>query len=86
VHTSGTVNGTDAPGQPTSTHAQPGVSPADKKYQKGLEKAGYKGTAIQVDTYGTDKVNVYTGVQYNGTDYSISDWNKRFTSQSTQDQ
>ena len=60
VHTSGTVNGIDASGKPTSTHAQRGVSPADVKYQAEMEKAGYKATAIQVDTYGTDRVNIYT--------------------------
>ena len=34
----------------------------------------------------TDSDGNFTGVQYDGTDYSISDWNKRFTSQSTQEQ
>ncbi|MBC9795833.1 hypothetical protein [Sinomicrobium weinanense] len=62
VHTSGEVKGTDpTTGQPTTTSAKRGTSPADVKYQKGMESAGYSATAIQVDTRGTDRVNFYTG-------------------------
>jgi RHS repeat-associated protein len=61
VHTSGTITTKDKSGTEIETHAKVGTSPSDKKYQGGLEKAGYKATAIQVDTYGTNKVNIYTG-------------------------
>lgn len=59
VHTSDTVKSTDKSGNPVETHAKVGTSLGDKKYQARLEKSGYKATEIQVDTYGTDKVNFY---------------------------
>ena len=61
VHTSGTIKSTDKAGNPIEAHAGPKPSPGDIKYQAGLESAGYNATAIQVDTYGTDKVNFYNG-------------------------
>ncbi len=59
VHTSGTTEGTDAYGNVTEAHAKPGPSPDDKNYQEDPSNGVSNSTAIQVDTYGTYRVNFY---------------------------
>ena len=67
VHTSGTIYGTDVDGNEIETHAKIGPSPDDIDIQSNMEKDGFNSTAIQVDTYGVDKVNFYNGTEVIGT-------------------
>lgn len=60
IHTSKDVVITNEDGTQNNVHPVPGPSPGDKRYQQGLETwAGFKGIGIQVDTYGSKKVNFY---------------------------
>ena len=62
VHTSGKIELPDPEtGEPIVLSAKPGTSPGDVSYQKGMEKAGYTATAIQVDAKSPKRVNFYTG-------------------------
>jgi RHS repeat-associated protein len=55
VHTEGTFSTTNAAGDTYDTHAELGPSEADKQSVSGNGNS----TAIQVDTYGSTKVNFY---------------------------
>jgi len=72
IHTSGTVETVNQYGANVETHAKLGPSgtstTGDVGYQNSLESQGYNATAIQVDTYGSDKVNFYNG---NGVIFSM---------------
>ncbi|MCW3467951.1 RHS repeat-associated core domain-containing protein [Chitinophaga nivalis] len=61
VHTEGTVTTQNKDGDEVNTHAARSPSPDDKAYHRNPANGVGSATAIQVDTYGRNKVNFYNG-------------------------